>query len=114
MKLLLQDYAIAKPAVRITFKVLKAKNDKGNWSYVPKKNATTLDAAGQVYSRPLSAALSTVNWPEAQHLVNSILFGSIDSPTKVVRINALLPLPTSGRMLTGVAELRQRLICSRY
>ena len=114
IKLLLQDYAIAKPTVRISFKVLKAKNDKGNWSYVPKKNATALDAADQVYSRPLSAALSTVSWPKDQHPVNSTSSDSINSPSEVMRINALLPLPTCGRMLTVLALLHHRLTCSRY
>ena len=114
IKLLLQDYAIAKPVVRITFKVLKAKSEKGNWSYVPKRDAITLDAAGQVYSRSLSAALSTANWPKDQHLVNGTSPGSIDSPPKVVRIDALLPLPTCGRMLTVLAKLDHRLTCCRY
>lgn len=48
IKRLLQAYALARPAVRFSLKVLKAKNDKGNWMYAPKPGAGIEDAALKV------------------------------------------------------------------
>lgn len=42
IKKLLQAYAFARPTVRISFKVLKSKNDKYNWVYGPSPGSTTL------------------------------------------------------------------------
>jgi DNA mismatch repair ATPase MutL len=39
---LLLSYAFARPETRITFKVLKAKSDKLNWSYAPGGSKSTL------------------------------------------------------------------------
>ena len=36
IKHILQSFAFARPHVRFSLKVLKAKNDKGNWMYAPK------------------------------------------------------------------------------
>ena len=45
IKSMLQAYALARPYVRFALKVLKAKNDKGNWTYVPAKGQPKEDAA---------------------------------------------------------------------
>ncbi|OQN97266.1 hypothetical protein B0A48_16808 [Cryoendolithus antarcticus] len=45
VKLLLKRYAFARPTVRLSLKVLKAKNDKGNWMYGPKAGGNAEDAA---------------------------------------------------------------------
>ena len=39
---MLFTYAFARPEVRFTFKVLKAKNDKMNWSYAPTLGAASM------------------------------------------------------------------------
>ena len=38
----MQAYAFARPNVRLAFKVLRAKNDKNNWTYGPNPSLTTL------------------------------------------------------------------------
>ena len=48
IKRLLQAYALARPTVRFSFKVLKARNEKANWSYAPQAGATVTDAALRV------------------------------------------------------------------
>ncbi|KAK4983361.1 hypothetical protein LTR66_008856 [Elasticomyces elasticus] len=43
-----QAYAIARAAVRLSFRVVKTKNDKGNWTYGPKAGGSIEDAATKV------------------------------------------------------------------
>jgi DNA mismatch repair protein MutL len=45
VKQMLQSYAFARPGVRISFKVLKAKNESANWVYAPKPGANAEDVA---------------------------------------------------------------------
>ena len=49
IKRMVQAYAITRPSVRFSRKVLKAKNEKGNWIYAPKADATVMDAAMKVF-----------------------------------------------------------------
>jgi len=51
VKSMLQAYALARPNVRFALKVLKAKNDKGNWTYVPAKGQPKEDAAFKVVGK---------------------------------------------------------------
>ena len=39
IKKTLQSYALARPHIKFSLKVLKAKNEKGNWMYSPKLGA---------------------------------------------------------------------------
>lgn len=48
IKHLLQSFAFARPHVRFSLKVLKAKNDKGNWMYAPKVGGNAEDAAFKI------------------------------------------------------------------
>lgn len=45
IKKLLQAYAVAQPSKRISFRVLKSKNENSNWTYAPKPNTTLREAA---------------------------------------------------------------------
>lgn len=52
---LLYGYAFARPFVRISFKVLKAKNDKANWSYGPQPGPTSLkDATSKIAGKEVA------------------------------------------------------------
>nr|POE49444.1 pms1 protein like 1 [Quercus suber] len=44
----LQAYAFARPHVRLSLRVLKAKNDKGNWMYAPKAESIFHDTACKI------------------------------------------------------------------
>ncbi|KAI7358666.1 hypothetical protein KC354_g9600 [Hortaea werneckii] len=58
-KQMLQAYAFARPHVRVSLKVLKAKNEKGNWVYAPKPNGSLEDAALKIVG---SACVSQCAW----------------------------------------------------
>lgn len=47
----MQAYALARPVVRFSLRVLKAKNDKGNWMYAPKAGGNVEDAAFKVVGK---------------------------------------------------------------
>lgn len=53
IKRLLHAYAYARPSVRFSLKVLKAKNDKSNWIYAPANGDTVLDAAIKIDGKRL-------------------------------------------------------------
>ena len=96
LKALLQDYALIRPSIRFTLKVLKAKNDKGNWSYVPKLTATTFDAVAQIYSKSLLNGLVVVHWPKLQ-TTGTVSRAQVDEgPLHEMRMEAILPLASCG------------------
>ena len=96
IKALLQGYALARPSVRFALKILKVKNDKGNWSYVPRPPATTLSAAAQIHSKSLLDHVTVVNWPENQGTTASIQPQTNDKSNPGVYIEILLPAATCG------------------
>ncbi|KAI9714218.1 MAG: hypothetical protein M1812_006439 [Candelaria pacifica] len=51
IKQTLQVYALARPAIRFSLRVMKAKNDKGNWTYAPNIVAGMADAALKVVGK---------------------------------------------------------------
>jgi hypothetical protein len=84
--MILQAYAFARPNTRITFKVLRAKNDKYNWTYGPSPSAATLLNAtakivGQEVAIRCKARLWTLN-PEGQsensHVIDAVVVEGAD------------------------------------
>ena len=79
IKKLLQTYALVRPQLRLSLKVLKAKSEKGNWSYAPKSGATnnatfmcsTLDAAINVFGRKAAEQLQShsFTWSSAGKII---------------------------------------------
>ncbi|MCJ1389334.1 hypothetical protein MMC18_002190 [Xylographa bjoerkii] len=59
VKTLLKAYALARPSVRFSFKVLKTRNDKDHWMYPSKAGATVTDAALKVINQQ---AVSQCDW----------------------------------------------------
>ncbi|KAL4935278.1 hypothetical protein BDV06DRAFT_234479 [Aspergillus oleicola] len=84
---MIQAYAMARPLVRLAFKVLKAKNESGNWMYAPGKDATFVDAALKVAGTEVAANCAIKEWPTAP-LNEGESRPAIDSSFKLV---ALLP-----------------------
>ncbi|KAL4947866.1 hypothetical protein BDW69DRAFT_203939 [Aspergillus filifer] len=60
---MVQAYAMARPLVRLAFKVLKAKNDSGNWMYAPGKHATLVNAALKVVGTEVASSCAIKEWP---------------------------------------------------
>ena len=96
IKSLLQGYALARPHVRFSLRVLKTKNDKSNWSYVPNTPATLLHVATQLYGRSVTDHLITVEWPDVEEVMKSQQSQTTDPPAHGFRIQALLPTTTAG------------------
>lgn len=59
IKRLLQAYAFARPHVRLSLQVLKAKNKKSDWVYAPKPNGNAEDAAFKIVG---AACASSCLW----------------------------------------------------
>ena len=62
IKRLLQAYALARPKVRFSLKILKAKTEKDNWMYAPKTDATILDAATKVAGKKVTDHCEWKSW----------------------------------------------------
>ncbi|GIJ90616.1 hypothetical protein Asppvi_009577 [Aspergillus pseudoviridinutans] len=63
IKKIIQSYAIAQPAIRLSLKVLKAASEKANWVYAPGKNASLMDAALKVAGTEVASACVAKEWP---------------------------------------------------
>lgn len=103
IKQTLQAYAIARPSTRLFLKVLKAKNDKGNWVYAPKTGASVPDAAMKVVDKTIAGHCQWISWCSSQ-----IATPAMDTETEPedlqdkegvncsYRIEAFLPKPAAG------------------
>jgi hypothetical protein len=59
IKHILQAYALARPTIRFSLKVLKAKTDKGNFLYAPKAGASSVkDAASKIFGNNCTSQCS--------------------------------------------------------
>lgn len=63
IKQLLQQYAFARPTTRLSLRVLKAKNDRDNWTYAPRAGADVDDTAMKVVGKPCASECS---WHELE------------------------------------------------
>ncbi|EME44108.1 hypothetical protein DOTSEDRAFT_79973 [Dothistroma septosporum NZE10] len=64
IKRTLQAYAFARPNVRLSLRVLKAKNRKGDWIYAPKPNGNAEDAAFKIVG---ASCASQCTWSVLEH-----------------------------------------------
>ena len=62
VKKLLQAYALARPSVRLSMKLLKAKDDKGNWIYAPQKADGIPEAAIKIVGKKLAEQCRWKTW----------------------------------------------------
>ncbi|KAL9617139.1 MAG: hypothetical protein Q9160_008036 [Pyrenula sp. 1 TL-2023] len=72
IKKLLQHYAIARPGVRLSVRVLKGKDQKLNWTYAPKQDATISDAAVQVVGQDVCAQCVSKNVTSEDSLTGAV------------------------------------------
>lgn len=103
IKQTLQAYAIARPSTRLSLKVLKAKNDKGNWVYAPKAGASVPDAAMKVVDKTITGHCQWISWCSSEMATPALDTATepedlqdkerSDSP---YRIEAFLPKPAAG------------------
>ncbi|KAK2809155.1 hypothetical protein FQN50_003990 [Emmonsiellopsis sp. PD_5] len=62
MKKMLNAYALSRPEIRLSFKVLKGKNES-TWVYSAKRNATISDALLTVVGAEVALQCTTTTWP---------------------------------------------------
>ncbi|KAL4914604.1 hypothetical protein BDW62DRAFT_190176 [Aspergillus aurantiobrunneus] len=60
---MIQGYAMVRPSVRFSFKVLKAKGDNFNWVYAPGKHATLMEAALKIAGTEVASNCIAKEWP---------------------------------------------------
>ncbi|OJJ31232.1 hypothetical protein ASPWEDRAFT_118456 [Aspergillus wentii DTO 134E9] len=63
IKKMLHVYAMAQPTKRLSFRVLKAKNESNNWMYAPGQNATLVDAALKITGKDVASNCLLKRWP---------------------------------------------------
>ena len=99
----LQAYAFARPVVRFSLKVLKARNDKGNWVYAPKRDASMADAALKIVGKEAAGECSSHSYVWLKHPASSPqdadppLMGAAAATGSSIRIDALLPNLDAGK-----------------
>ncbi|KAL8681445.1 MAG: hypothetical protein Q9186_002451 [Xanthomendoza sp. 1 TL-2023] len=94
----LQAYALARPSVRLSLKVLKAKSDKGNWIYAPKSDASVSDAAVKVVGKRVSDqcrwdAWSPSNLQTKEGAIQDENTNTSTQPESMYKVEALIPTP---------------------
>ncbi|KAL1302205.1 hypothetical protein AAFC00_002633 [Neodothiora populina] len=64
IRLIMQAYAFAKPNVRQSLRVLKAKHDRDNWTYAPRTDAHMSEIAMKIVGRPCASQCA---WFDYEH-----------------------------------------------
>ena len=105
IKDVLKAYVLARPSVRISLRVLKAKREKDNWVYAPKAGATVTDAAIKVISQRVVAECAWYVWASNLESGPSSALPSAFAGVAGVReleytIESLLPQKQCGKDLT--------------
>ncbi|KAK2758765.1 hypothetical protein FQN54_003456 [Arachnomyces sp. PD_36] len=97
-KKMLQTYAIARPTVRLSLKVLKSKNETGNWIYAPATKSTPSDAVSKVSGPDVVSQCIVRSWPNDDDVENRpelISAMTDDGSSSGYSLVACLPRPTA-------------------
>lgn len=94
IKKLLQSYAFARPSIRLSFKILKAKNENNNWIYVSKPDARMADATLKILGSEVFIQCVYKEWPAFEDGIDG---ASGDDEEAAYRINAFLPKSDAGQ-----------------
>lgn len=86
IKKLLQAYAMARPGIRLSLKVLNSKNEKDNWTYAPSSTASIVDASRKVVGVEITGQCVYKTWPE-----------DVEESNPSVKLLAYLPKADAGR-----------------
>ena len=94
-----QAYALARPAIRYSLKVLKAKNDKGCFTYAPKSEASVFDAATKIVGTKVIEQCQWKVWPPHERVSSNVEqdVNHTTNPEGTFTIEALLPTLGCGK-----------------
>lgn len=94
IKRLLQTYAFARPSVRFTLRVLKAKNDQGDWAYVPTRQPTASDVAVKIVGKKVVNQCQWKFWNS--NLNENPSDPELENDEASYKFEAILPTPSCG------------------
>ena len=83
IKKLLQSYAFARPTVRLSFKVLKAKSPKDDWRFAPSNTEDAVETVAKVLGQPVASQIISV-------AASSGVSDDATDPTELVSMSALV------------------------
>ena len=114
VKRLLLAYALSRPHLRLSLRILKAKNDKANWSYAgighPTTRASAFDAATQTIGKKVTDQCQWIcsSWSSAgQQADGNSKISRVDAPQdEVYTFEAVLATPECGRLYDHRAQVR--------
>ena len=111
---MLKAYALARPLVRFSLKVLKAKNDKENWMYAAKSGATVVDAALKIIGPQVVSQCQWQSWTshigiEHSSFQDVATDGAVTSTSNYI-IESLLPRKDCGEVLVLMIASEENLI----
>lgn len=100
IKLLLQAYTLARPFVRFSMKVVKAKTEKGNWMYAPKIGDCIPDAVVKIFGKRLADQCQWNVWSSSSRRSKVTLTDDGDEADSHASytIEAFLPTPKYGML----------------
>ncbi|EER45144.1 DNA mismatch repair protein [Histoplasma capsulatum H143] len=101
MKKVLNAYVLSRPEIRLSFKILKSKNDS-SWIYASNKHPTVSTAMLRVIGAEAISQCTTITWPQIQDERDDSLSGSVErneSIHPVIRLVATIPKPCSDSKL---------------
>lgn len=113
VKRTLQAYAFARPSVRLSLKVLKAKSDKNNWTYAPKSEASVADAAVKIIGKRASDQCQWTVWCSDSPSIPTAS-DSTELPAgsdASYRIEAFIPKAKNGGVSPGRMQDRSDSMC---
>ena len=90
LKKTLHAYAFARPAVRFSLRILKAKNEGGNWMYAPKSGASVEDVALKVVGKECATQCSRLVVDFEGYTVHSLLPKLSADPAKISNVGHFL------------------------
>lgn len=115
IKRMLQAYALARPAVRIQFRVLKAKSTKGDWLFSPKPNGTPEDAIALAVGRDCASQCDWSIWQDEDIEMRACLPRLDADTSKISNIGSFIavnsrPVSTSkGTLKQIVSNFKEKL-----
>lgn len=83
LKHLLQSYALARPVIRLSLRVIGAKSEKSNFIYAPRPGAGPEDAVLKVVGRDVSSQCSWSIWEQNGYELRTCLPRIDAEPTKI-------------------------------
>lgn len=94
IKKLLQTYAFARPSVRFSLRVLKAKTEQGDWAYVPTREPTASDVAVKIVGKKVMNQCQWKSWDSNwdENPGNP----EVENDEASYKFEAILPTPSCG------------------